>query len=96
MKLSLILLPAILLISCAEMPNNSVGYSYDADSFYCKSLNHNLYQANEDNPDNSNQELYQHYCEPVANWRQRDDEGYKKEKERKNTFWGSLIDDLLY
>ena|SRR5690554_745075 len=83
-----------LLTACTNLPANTVGAEYDADSYYCRALHNNEYEVAGSfrGPAPSNEELYERHCEPVATWQARDSQGYENKMRVERSLLNSFLD----
>lgn len=94
MKLVLLLMPLSLLTACTNLPQNSVGAAYDADSYYCRALYNDEYEVTGSFRGSapSHQDLYTKYCEPIGSWQARDANGYESKIRSENSLLDSFLD----
>lgn len=97
MKFLLLILSLSLLTACTNLPQNSVGAAYDADSYYCRALHNDEYEVTGSFRGSapSNQDLYTKYCEPIGSWQARDVSGYESKIRSESSLLNSFLDLIL-
>lgn len=93
MKYALFFMPFSLLTACTNLPQNTVGAEYDADTYYCRALHNDDYKVEGSFRGSapSNQELYKRHCEPIGSWQARDSRGYESKIRNERSFLDTFL-----